>query len=192
MGLQIRSPESRGIWTLVRYFLRSFTGHGCTTRKLRNNHFVFPSKLVILTFGDFNNHEFLTNENDKTYKQFNRVIICRTANNIINHTRRDGLLAVNNSSIKNFWSSPDGLDNRGKGVPAILCAHFLPYKTESITLGEWDYSIRCCKYNATWKDYSGENIPVKLTNGEFLPLVVSTVVQQGCIVGLTGQYCCLQ
>ena len=31
---------------------------------------------------------------------------------------------------------------------------------------------------------SGENIPVKRTNGEILPLAVSAVVQQGCTVGL--------
>lgn len=29
------------------------------------------------------------------------------------------------------------------------------------------------------KGFSGENIPVKRTNGELLPLALSTVVQQG-------------
>ena len=34
------------------------------------------------------------------------------------------------------------------------------------------------------KGFSGENIPVKRTDGELLPLAVSAVVQQGCTVGL--------
>lgn len=31
-------------------------------RKLRNNYFVSPTRLVVLTFGDFNNHESLVKE----------------------------------------------------------------------------------------------------------------------------------
>jgi len=34
------------------------------------------------------------------------------------------------------------------------------------------------------KGFGGEDIPVKRINGEFLPLAESTVVQQGCAVGL--------
>jgi len=33
------------------------------TGKLRNNHFLSPTKLVVLTFGDLNNHESLVKEN---------------------------------------------------------------------------------------------------------------------------------
>ena len=33
------------------------------TRVLRNNYLVSPTKLVVLTFGDFNNHESLVKEN---------------------------------------------------------------------------------------------------------------------------------
>ena len=34
-----------------------------TTRNLRNNHFVSPTKLDVLTFGDLNNHESFVKEN---------------------------------------------------------------------------------------------------------------------------------
>ena len=33
------------------------------TRKLRNNYFVSPTKLDVLTFGDLNNHESFVKEN---------------------------------------------------------------------------------------------------------------------------------
>ena len=33
------------------------------TRKLRNNYFVSPTKLDVLTFRDSNNHEFFAKEN---------------------------------------------------------------------------------------------------------------------------------
>jgi len=33
------------------------------TRKLRNNYFISPTKLVVLTFGDLNDHESLIKEN---------------------------------------------------------------------------------------------------------------------------------
>ena len=42
------------------------------------------------------------------------------------------------------------------------------------------------------KGCSRENILVKRTNGELRPLAVSTVVEQGRTVGLSGQHCRLQ
>ena len=34
-----------------------------SSRKLRNNYFFSPARLVVLTFGDLNNHEYLVKEN---------------------------------------------------------------------------------------------------------------------------------
>ena len=46
---------------MVRYFLRSLTGHARLGSS--NSYFVCSTKLDVLTFGDLNDHESLVKEN---------------------------------------------------------------------------------------------------------------------------------
>ena len=118
---------------------------------LRNNYFTSPKKLVVLTFGDFDNHESVLKEmsflliletssnlkkpaNDKTYKvilrsstglsRLERLIISWIAQDKIGSLRLIAAVPIILFD-SDLTASAIGLAV-GEEIPAKLCAHFMP------------------------------------------------------------------
>ena len=96
MGLKIRHLGSGGIRKFRKIPFKQFN-RTRAIRKLRNNDFVSPAKLVVLTFKNFNNHEPFVKEN--IIPPYPRNVVKPSTCDMHGSTAKDVLLVFAESTV---------------------------------------------------------------------------------------------